>query len=247
MRPASLAFALVSLALLPALTPFRARAAEKAEPGEERLEDEAARQALAGIAEAFRRQPCVRARIVSEREDLVGKRREEGEMVLQRPNRVLRRFGPPGQSVKALRLDGPLLLEYVPREKGVVPRDFSQAPKALALARAALTLDTETLGQYFAVAVFRKPAAEGQPARWRLVLTRRPEKAELPLAPRIQARLEEGAAFFSEIWKAGEGADDYVVEKYSDLRVEKELSDRDFDEPLLKRERREANVVSEIK
>jgi hypothetical protein len=246
MRPASRAFALVSLSLLCAL-PAAVTAQEKAEPGEELVKDEAARKALAGITESFQKQPCVRARIVSEREDLVGKRREEGEMVLQRPDRVLRRFGPPGQAVKALRLEGPLLLEYVPREKGVVPRDFGQAPKALALARAALTLDTETLAQYFAIAVFRKPGTEGRPAQWRLVLTRRPEKAELPLAPRIQARLEEGAAFFSEIWKAGEGADDYVVEKYSDLRVEKDLTDRDFDEPLLKKDRREAHVVPEIK
>jgi hypothetical protein len=232
--------------MLLALPQFTLRAEEKAEPGEERLEGEAARQALAGIAEVFRRQPCVRARIACEREDLIGRRREEGEIVFQRPGRVLRRFGPPGRVVKALRLEGEMLLEYVPKE-GVVPRDFSQAPKALALVRAAFTLDTETLVQYFTIALFRKAGAEGRPAQWRIVLTRRSEKAELPLAPRIQARLDDGAAFFREIWRAGETADDYVVEEYSDIRAEKTLTDRDFDEPLLRENRREAKVVSEIK
>jgi hypothetical protein len=223
-----------------------ARAAEKVEPGEERLEGDAARAALTAIGESFRKQPAFQARVIAERHELFGERREEGELLVQRPDRVLRRFGPPGKAVKAMRLEGAELLTYEPKERTVLPRDFSQAPKALALARAALTFDVEVLSQYFSVEIFRKAAAQGKPVQWRLVLVRRPEKKELPLDPRVEARLEDGAPFFHEVRRDFEGADEYLIEKYQDLRPAQKLPDQDFDEPLLKQTRKPVEKVKEI-
>ena len=219
-----------------------------AEPGEERLAGQAASQALARISEAFRQQPCVRADVLSETDDeLLGPQQEKGELILKRPDRLLRRFSGKSEAVKTMRLTGIELHEFSVTKKMVRVKDFSAAPRALALLRAALTLDAPALESHFALTVFGKPAAGQAPAQWRLVLARRPD-AKSPLPYRlIQARLADGAPFFSEIEyvpQAGHG--DRLVERYSQARAVKELTDADFSEPLLDNSPRETEAVKEL-
>ena len=82
-----------------------------AEPaaGERELTAAESETALRGIAETFKAYPNIKAKLVSEIEDLAGKRSEEGEFVLERPVRVMRKFTKP--STKIWLLDGAFLFE----------------------------------------------------------------------------------------------------------------------------------------
>jgi hypothetical protein len=187
----------------------------------------------------FKRQTCVRARILSEVEDLVGKRVEKGELVLRRPDRVLRRFhnSDPKKS-KASRLDGDILTFFNPARKKVkvVVRDFSHAPKALALLRAAGGLDISGWRDHFDVAGFKKAAGDGKLSQWRFVLTPRKDKKTFVAKEfkRIQVRIVEGGAFFSELTQVPKSGDTGpVTERYEKIEVLDKLGDSAFKEALL--------------
>lgn len=220
---------------------------EGPEAGEARLDETATGAFIADLRERFAKQPCVRARIEAQVDDeLLGLRVEKGELLLKRPDKVLRRFGPPGAAEKAQMLDGALAREYNPARKKVIERDFSKAPRALGLLRAALTADLAKLQEIFAFSVYHKAGAEGAPEHWRLVLSPRPDvKSPQPYA-RVQARIDAGAPFFREIAtfpKKGEGTP--RLERYLDIRAESALTVKDFAEPLLDAAVKETEAVTD--
>jgi hypothetical protein len=186
----------------------------------------------------FRKSPFVKARIRAEVADgLLGNRIEKGELILRRrkPEKVLRRFT--GSCKKATMLAGSELRRYDPATKKVVVRDFSPAPKALALLRTAAGLAFEGWRDHFAVRAFKK-APDGKPAEWRFVLTPRKDKKSIIAKDFkfIQVRIAENGAFFSEIRQVPKSRKGMpVTEFYSDIKVLEELPDTAFDEPLLKR------------
>lgn len=214
------------------------RAAEPAVPveaGEERVAAEAADRVLADLKASFLKRPCVRAEIVSINNDpLLGEQKEQGELLLQMPQRFLRRFGPKDKPIKAWRLDGTSVRESNSAQDTVNELDFTKAPKKLAILRAAITMDAEVLKEFFHLALFKK-AGDG-PAQWRLVLTRREDQKNPVNYKRIQARWTDGAPFFSEILRVPKsGEEDRAIERFINPQVVEKFSDGDFKEPLLER------------
>jgi len=223
------------LAIVLAVPALSAEPDVSAEEGEKRITGEAADTVLSSLQANFLKRPCVRAEIVSITNDpLLGAEKERGEMLLQIPQRFLRRFGPKDKPVKAWLLDGEAVRESNTAQKTVNELDFTKAPKKLALLRAAITMDADVLKDYFHLALFKK--GEGENAAWRLVLSRR-EDVKNPIDyKRIQARWEEGAPFFSEIVRVPKtGEEDRAVETFSKLQVVEKFTDADFKEPLLER------------
>jgi hypothetical protein len=199
------------------------------EPGEKLLSAEEVAKVLAELP-ALKSTACLKARIVTEVDDLVGKRQEEGELLLDRPTRVLRKFTKP--SFKLWLLDGAQLQEYAPANKVLYIKDFTHAPRKLRLVQAAFTGDVRVLQELFAVSVFRKGGdSKDQPASYRFVLTKKPG-ADNPLDYKsIQAKATEQGLFFSEIeFVPGDG--DRTVERYTDIAVVPKPADKDFAESL---------------
>jgi hypothetical protein len=194
------------------------------EPGEKLLSAEEVAKVLAELP-ALKSTNCLKARIVTECDDLIGKRQEEGELLLDRPTRVLRKFTKP--SFKLWLLDGAQLQEYAPANKVLYVKDFAHAPRKLRLVQAAFTGDVKVLQELFTVSVFKKE----QPAAYRFVLTKKPG-ADNPLDYRsIQARATEQGLFFSEIeFLPGEG--DRTIERYTDIAVIPRPADKDFAESV---------------
>lgn len=210
----------------------------KPEDGETQLDKAATEAVLKSIKEWFGKSPFVKAKIRSEVADgLLGKRVEKGELILRRqdPEKALRRFTEPSR--KATMLAGKELRRYDPATKKVVVRDFTPAPKALALLRTAAGLGFEGWRDHFAVTAFKK-APEGEPAEWRFVLTPRKDKKSIVAKDfkSIQVRIAENGAFFSEIKQVPKGRKrNPVTEFYSDIQVLKELPESAFKEELLEK------------
>lgn len=205
------------------------------EAGEERLSGEAADQVLAGLKAHFLEQPCIRAQITSVTSDpLLGDRTETGEMLLQMPQRFLRRFGPSGKPTKAWLLDGAVVRESSTAQTTVNELDFTKAPKKLALLKAAITMDAAVLKDYFDLTLFKK--GDGEAVQYRLVLTRRDDEKNPVDYRRIQARWTAGAPFFSEILRIPKtGEEDQAVETFNHLQVVEKFEDSDFQETMFKR------------
>lgn len=173
---------------------------------------------------AFKDPQPIKAHIKTEvADELMGARVEEGELLLDRPARVLRRFTKP--SVKIWLLDGTLLSEYGAKTKKLYVKDFSQAPRALKLIQAAFTGDLKTLKELFDVFIF-KGSADGQ-ALYRFVLTRKGGTDSPALYKRIQARLYEKGLFFHEIEYVPESGD-RVLERYTEIAAVAKPADKDF-------------------
>ncbi len=220
-------------ALLLAFAFSSAPAAEESDPalnpekGETLLNAAAAEKVLQALAERFKKNPSLRARIVTEvNDELLGKRTEEGELLLDRPGRVLRKFTKP--SAKFWLLDGTLLQEYLVKSKKLYVKDFSKAPRALKLLQAAVTVDAPLLGEHFDIHVF-EAATEGENKEraQRLVLTQQPgAKVGLPYR-RIQARIAAAGLFFQEIEYVPEGGE-VTLERYVDIKSVARPADGDF-------------------
>lgn len=203
-----------------------------AEAGEERVAGADADRVLGELKASFLKRPCVRAEIVSISNDpLLGEQKEDGELVLQMPQRFLRRFGPKGKpAVKAWILDGTAVRESNSAQDSVNELDFTKAPRKLALLKAALTMDAEVLKEYFHLALFKKAGA------WRLVMMRK-DSPDNPIDyKRIQARWSDGAAFFSEILRVPKtGEEDQAIERFGNIQVVEKFDAAVFKEPLLER------------
>jgi hypothetical protein len=186
----------------------------KPQPGETLLAADKAQKVLADIAERFKASPAVKARVVTESDDeLLGRRKTEGELLLDRSGRVLRKFTKPASTQV---LDGDTFQEYLPKLKKLFVKDFSKAPRALRLLRAALTADLKLLSEVFEINVFE--AAKGDARAFRIVLLRKAD-ANQPLPyTRIQGRIRSGALFYSEIEYLPEGSTP-VLERYLDVEA----------------------------
>ena len=179
---------------------------------------------LAEISETFKQAPYVRAQIVTEVEDLLlGKRVEEGTLLLDRSGRVMRKFSKP--AVKMWLLDAGQLQEYNPKRKTVYVKDLTQAPKALKLIQAAATADVKTLEEIFDMHVFRYDK-EGQKT-YRLVLAAKTGGGS-PMAYKwIQGRIAEKALFFEEI-EYVPNAGDRTLERYKEIQSIAKPADAEF-------------------
>ena len=178
----------------------------------------------------FKHQGCIKARIVSEGEDLLGPRKDEGELILDRPTRILRKFTKP--SFKFWLMDGAQLQEYAPANKVLYIKDFSAAPRKLKLVRAFFSADIKTLRESFSVWVFRRAGERGGPAG--LLPFRAAEQAgaeKLWSCKSMQARVFDNALFFHEIqFVPKEGS--ATLERYFDIASVPRPSDKEFHEAL---------------
>ena len=179
---------------------------------EKLLDTVEADKALNELAERFKATSAIKAHMVTERDDPLGKRKEEGELLLERPDRMLRKFNKP---LKIWLLSGTSLKLYIASRKTIYVTDFSKAPKALQLVRAAMTVDVKGLTELFDVHVFK---ISGEDPGYRLVLTKK-EGANSPGGYKlIQGRIGEKALFFSQIDFVPEGdASDRSVERYTQI------------------------------
>lgn len=207
----------------------RCRAAEgdapAPEPGETLLTAAEAEELLAALP-VFKSKECLKARIVCEREDLLGVRREEGELLLDRPVRILRKF--PKPPPKFWLLQGTELREYAPANNALYVKDFSAAPRKLKLVQAAYTGDVRVLQELFRLSVFRRGAgSQDDPAAYRFVLTRRAGSSNSLDCESMQARVSEKALFFHEIeYMPRKGK--RLLERYNDITVVPRPSDKEF-------------------
>lgn len=215
---------------------FCAEEVPSPEAGERALSAEEAEKALRTISETFKAHPYVRAKIRTEVEDLAGKRVEEGELLLDRPARMLRRFSKPE---KAWLLEGAQISDYVPSQKSVFVKDFSGAPKMLKQIQAAMTGDVKALDSFFAVHVFSK-VVEGKPAMLRLVLDKKAGVSRR-LHRRIEARVAEGGLFFEQIHYVPDEGDE-VLERFLEIKEMAKPADADFALPNVGIERKVEKV-----
>lgn len=178
--------------------------------GETTLEAAEVDRVLAELP-AFKNPQPLKARIVAETDDLMGMRKEEGELLISPPSQVLRTFTKP--KPKTWVLNGNLLQVYIPARKQLYVTDFSNAPKTLKRIQNAFTGDLKSLRELFNISVFSSNGGKA----YRFVLV--PAKGDSAAGyKRIQAKLAADALFFQEIAYEPESGDK-VVEKYSAIEA----------------------------
>jgi outer membrane lipoprotein-sorting protein len=184
--------------------------AETVQPlaGETQLSSADAEKALSELP-AFKNPGPLKAQMVAETEDIMGKSKNQGELLLDPPSRVLRNFTKPKPAVWLL--NGNTLQEYLPARKAVLAKDFSNAPRALKLIQCAFTGDVKGLRDVFDIAVFKNAEKD----TYRLVLV--PLKSDGAKYKRIEAKLNAKELFFYEITYLPESGDK-VVEKYTEIQ-----------------------------
>ncbi|MBE7467504.1 MAG: hypothetical protein HS116_28855 [Planctomycetes bacterium] len=238
---------LLLLGLLPLLSAaVHAEAIQvQATQDEQALDAAAQKAALASIKGAFDRHPCVRAKLVKKVDDPLGLMPsvEQGELLVKRPDRILRRYFKNDVPQKAVLLQGTNSLTYNPATKLIQVKDYAQAPRYLQLMRAGGTGDMETLQLYYDLKVFEKTGSK--PRQWRLLLEHR--RGPLPYK-RIQARVTEEQPFFSEIvYEYGNAADgDNKTETFTEIAALADLPDKAFDDPMLRGAKEPPEAVQEI-
>lgn len=185
--------------------------AESSQPlaGEARLSGGDAEKILAELP-AFKNPGPLKAKMVAETDDLMGARKDQGEILIDPPSRVLRNFTKP--KPKVWLLNGNVLQEYLPARKTLLTKDFSSAPQALKRIQSAFTGDLKGLRDVFDVAVFKNAEKDA----YRFVLV--PLKSEGAMYKRIEAKLEAKALFFHEVTYVPESGDK-VVEKYTEIQA----------------------------
>ena len=171
----------------------------------------------------FKDKTCLKAQMVTEVDDLLGARKEEGEFLLDRSGRVLRKFNKP--SLKVWLLDGSQIQEYSANRKMLYVKDFKQAPKALKLIQAAFTGNVKELNELFDMHVYRS-AKENQSV-YRFLLLKKPSADNALLYKRIQAHVFENGLFFHEIEYLPESGD-RTIERYLNIDSVPKPGDRDF-------------------
>lgn len=208
-----LLLALLTLALSLAARNTCAESIEKELPPAE------TESALRALAIRFQSAPAVRAKIVSEIEDLVGKRTEEGEMLIERPARVLRKFTKPTE--KWWLLENGTLSEFARGQKSISVKDLTGAPNLLKQIQGAMTGDLTALAPSYAFKIF-----ESKDGTQHLVMDRKPATSRRAYK-RIEARIAPAAAFFHEIHYIPEEGDE-ITEKFLDIQTFKKFPDADF-------------------
>jgi len=176
--------------------------------GETKLSSAEVDRVLAELP-AFKDPKPLKAKIVAETDDLMGMRKEEGELLISPPTQVLRTFTKP--KAKTWVLNGNVLQVYLPARKSLFVTDFSNAPKTLKRIQNAFTGDLKSLRELYEIHVFS--SNEGKAYRFVLL----PAKGESAAGyKRIQAKLAADALFFHEIAYEPESGDK-VVERYSGI------------------------------
>ncbi|MFH0939066.1 MAG: hypothetical protein V1899_07280 [Planctomycetota bacterium] len=227
---------LLVLVGLVAVLATAAEAPPPAKKGETLLTKVESDQVIAEISERFKANPCLKARIVAEIDDLAGTRKMEGELLLDRPSRCFRKFTKPSMFLQAL--NGSRLQEYAPKTKKLFVTDFSQAPQVLKVVQAAFTADLQALSKFFAVYVFATPDPASQTGGrcYRVLLMKpapeltatNPAKTKLPFPySRIQARIASRDIFFREIAYFPEDGIP-TTEHYSDIQPIEKPADEAF-------------------
>ncbi len=214
--------AVFALALAPILHGSEAPTVNKAAEGETQLPSADAEKALGDLAKRFKDNPLIKAHLITESEDLMlGTRKDEGELLLDRSGRVLQKFSKP--KVKMRLLNGSQLHEYAASRKLDMVKDFSKAPSALKLLQAAVTVDVKGLAELFDISVFSKGTD------LRLVFLPK-AGGKNPLAYQyIQSRIGAKDLFFNEIeYRPDSGK---IVERYSDIKAVDKFKDDDFAMP----------------
>jgi len=211
-------------------------AAEQPLPGERELLGADRDARLAAIMAVFQAHPRVQARIVTRSDDLLGERIEEGELRLDRPGRLLRRFTQP--ALKLWSYASGQLTEYVERTRTAYIKDFTHAPRALNLLDAAVMLDFKRLEQFFDLHVYE--SADGT----RLVCARKADDTSRVPYQRIQARLAPGGIFFHEIEYLPDSGD-RTTEQYLDIQPVAAWKEDAFDLQLPSDAKRQTTAVSD--
>lgn len=210
-----------------ALAIFLALGAAAGEAGAEReLDKKETDSALRGIAESFNGAPRISAKIVSQIEDLAGKRTEEGVMRLERPSRMLREFFKP--SMKSWLLQGAELLEFSEGRKSVSVKDLSGAPKLLKQIQGAMMGNLADLAPSYELKIFQLSEVKRRSAL-KLVLDKKAGVSKR-LYKRIEARIAPGELFFSEIRYIPEEGDE-ITEQFSEIKAVTEFDASDFKLP----------------
>ena len=230
-----MAFSLACALLLGAFSLRRCVAAESsvpaAETGETLLPAGEVDKVLAELP-ALKSQGCVAARIVTDVDGLRPVKGQEGELLLDRPNRVLRKFTKPSPNFWLL--DGTRLQEYVSKNNTLYINDFTLAPRKLKLIQAAFTGDLKALQGLFNIWVFKRPSAgQGKPVEYRFVLMQKPEADKTLGFNKVQLRASEKDLFFHEIeidMPPDKG--DHTIERYFDIASVIRPSEKDFQEAL---------------
>jgi outer membrane lipoprotein-sorting protein len=190
-------------------------------PGESLLSAADADKLLTELL-VFKDKSCLKAQMVTEVDDLLGARKDEGELLLDRSGRVLRKFTKP--SLKVWLLDGSQIQEYSANRKMLYVKDFKQAPKALKLIQAAFTGNVKELNELFDLHVFRSTKENQNSFRFLLL---KKEKADAMLYKRIDAQVLENGLFFHQIEYLPESGD-RVIERYLNITATPKPSDQDF-------------------
>lgn len=193
------------------------------EPGERELTADETAAALRTIAETFKASPIIQAKIVSELEDLAGKRIEEGEILIERPARVSRKFSKP--KLKFWVLDSALLSEYSDGQKSISVKDLSGVPAILKQIQGAMTGDLTALSPSYTIKIFAPKDITPLKAL-RVVLDKKPA-ASRRLYKRIETRISLGEKFFSEVRYIPEEGDE-VTEKFTDIKTPEKSPAADF-------------------
>jgi outer membrane lipoprotein-sorting protein len=182
--------------------------------GEKHLDAAAADKLLLSLSEHFKTQSSIKAKIVTETEDWEGKRKQEGELLLDRPNRVMRKFTKPNLTIFVL--NESYVQDYSQKRKTLLTKECSKAPKLLSLFQAAVTLDFKILSTLFTFTIFESEK-EGIKSYRFVLIPRKDSKQSIPYKL-IQARIVDKALFFHEIEYQPDSGD-ISVEKYSDIQA----------------------------
>jgi hypothetical protein len=214
---------------------------------EAKLEGDEAEQALKGIGEGFAKAPCVQARVKKVvKDELLGDTEVSGLLSLQRPDKMLIRMDGAANAHQVRQLDGNVYREFVMANRHVMEKNFANAPKKLALLRAAMTVDLAVLKEYFDIAIYRTPQGGEKPAGLRLVLTSKAgAKLDLPWQ-KIEAKLSEGGAFLLSIsYEPKQGHGEPVKEEYTEIKTVEKFAAKDLSDDLLTKGTKDSDNVKD--
>lgn len=214
---------------------------------EAKLEGEEAEQALKGIGDGFAKAPCVQARVKKVvKDELLGDTEVSGLLTLQRPDKMLIRMDGAANAHQVRQLDGNIYREFVMANHHVMEKNFANAPKKLALLRAAMTVDLTVLKEYFEITIYRTPQGGEKPADLRLVLTSKAgAKLDLPWQ-KIEAKLSEGAAFLTSIsYEPKKGHGEPVIEGYTEIKAVEKFTPKDLTDDLLLKGTKDAESIKD--
>ncbi len=223
----------------------------QAEKNETQLSAKELEAVQAKVKQTFSEHKLVQADIEEKvDDDLLGPMIEKGKLYIERPGKVLRMFYKKKKPWKATLMDGKKGSEYNPSRKKISEKDYSRAPKKLALIQAGANGDMDTFRKYYEVHGFKRAHASNL-NQWRLVLVykakvQESDKRTLPYK-RIHIIFTEGRAFFDEIrfeYQKGKGND--KIESYREIKAVKSFPKDTFTPELLKGKASDTELEEEL-